>query len=119
MSRILVAAVLLLACVAACGDINTNHLADAPMGGSNGTAGGSDRRRGERRGRVTIKVLDQQGSGAPLVGAPVLFTDSTGTQRAVTDATGTATVEGRGGRDRHRDQRRDGGEVFTCRRCTA
>ena len=90
MTRSLAAVLLAVVVVplAACGEVPTNHLADAPPGGSDG-GGGSD---GASPGRVTVTALDSQGSAAPLVGAQVVFTDGKGSQRAVTDATGTASA---------------------------
>ncbi len=75
--------------VVACGEVPTNHLADAPPGGSGDGGGGSD---GATAGLVKVTAFDIQGAATPLVGAQVVFTDAKGTQRGVTDATGTASA---------------------------
>ena len=90
MSRPLAAVLLAVVVVlsAACGEVPTNHLADAPPGGSD-DAHPTD---GAAAGLVTITALAQTFPTMPLVGAQVVFTDSKGSQRAVTDATGTASA---------------------------
>jgi hypothetical protein len=79
----------LLLCVG-CGSVNpTGHLPDAPPGG--GDAGVD----AVTRGTVRVTVLDPSSSGAPAVGANVVFLDPDGTlvKRVATDTAGKAEAD--------------------------
>jgi len=68
-----------------CGSVKDSHLADAPVTGADATT----------RGTVHVTVLDPGGTGAPAVGANVVFLDPDGTlvKRAATDTAGKASAD--------------------------
>ena len=83
MPRSLLAIVLALT---ACGSVKTEKLPDSPAAADAAPDSGP-------HGRVTVKLLDPQGSGSGVLGSQVVFIDANGTQRGVTDANGIASAE--------------------------
>ncbi|HEY0476892.1 MAG TPA: carboxypeptidase-like regulatory domain-containing protein [Kofleriaceae bacterium] len=77
----------LLALAAGCGSVKDSHLADAP--------GPSLDSGGVIRGTVRVTVLDAGGTGAPAVGANVVFLDPDGSlvKRVATDTAGKANAD--------------------------
>ncbi|HEX8113132.1 MAG TPA: hypothetical protein VF516_35625 [Kofleriaceae bacterium] len=75
--------------VSACGSVkDVGHLPDAPPAGDAGTDAVT-------RGTVRVTVLDPSNTGAPAVGANVVFLDPDGTlvKRVATDTTGKAQAD--------------------------
>ena len=70
-----------------CGSVKTGHLPDAPPGDPGVDAA--------VRGTVHVTVLDPAGTGAPAVGANVVFIDPDGTlvKKAATDSAGKADAD--------------------------
>jgi hypothetical protein len=74
---------------AACGSVKNGQLPDAPDPGSDAAVDAP------ARGTVKVTVLDPSGTGAPAVGANVVFLDPDGTlvKRAATDTAGRAEAD--------------------------